>query len=221
VGDHVVDLAGDALAPETRAATSQRRQGPRRVLFVMSGRMFGWWFGSLIFNYPAYVKALDEFARILRALREPVQVVLKSHPVSDLHELYDKMVAEHGDIFVEHRKEPMSDAEIAAYDAAVVFSAASAFVAELIRALVPIVYFSGALTDFGRSYFKYQGLEVGGDVPETVTKLNYLLAPDGKAARNSCLQEGESFLNRYIDPTCRSFASVLEEVLQPESSDSV
>jgi hypothetical protein len=115
----------------------------------------------------------------------------------------------------------MSEVEIAAYDAAVVFSAASAFTAELIRAEVPVVYFSGALTEFGKTYFKYQGLEVAGDVQETVAKLEDLLTADGQAARESALAKGVSFLNRYIDPARRSFASVLEEILEPGSNNAV
>ena len=101
-------IAGDALAPATRDPRLQRRDS-RRVLIVMSGRMFGWWFGSLIFDYPAYQKALVDFAEVIRGTREPVHVVLKSHPVSDLHELYDKMVNQHPDVFKQHQKESMSE----------------------------------------------------------------------------------------------------------------
>jgi len=180
---------------------------------MMSGRIFGWWFGSLIFDYKAYTRALVEFASLLRGHSSRVQVVIKSHPVSDLHALYDKVVAEHGDIFIEHRKKPMSDNEIADFDAAISFSAASALIAEIISVRLPLVYFTGALTDFGKKYYKYDGLEIATDVREAVAKLTRLLANEDNQARESVLEMQENFLNNYVDPAQRSFASVLKEVL--------
>lgn len=212
-----VIIAGDALAPSTREPMLQLRN-LRRVLFVMSGRMFGWWFGSLIFDYPAYVKALVDFAEGIRRTPEPLRAVLKSHPVSDLHELYDKMVGQHPDVFEQHRKESMSEDEIAEYDVAVVFGAASAFTAELIKARVPVVYFTGALTDFGKSYHKYDGLEVAGDVPDLIQKLMNLLGDQNAEARRSHLQRDDEFLNRYVDPKRRAFSAVLDEVLSRDGS---
>ncbi|HEY5884264.1 MAG TPA: hypothetical protein VIT88_06220 [Pyrinomonadaceae bacterium] len=211
-----VIIAGDALSPVVHGTASQRNVS-RRVLFVMSGRMFGWWFGSLIFDYPAYTKALVDFAENVRRMVEPLQVVLKSHPVSDLHELYDKMVKTYPDVFVEHRRLPMSEEEIAKYDAGVIFGAASAFIAELIRARVPVVYFTGALTEFGKKYHQYDGLDVAVNVADVVVKLTALLSSDGAEARESTVQRGNIFFDRYVDPKRRSFASVLEEVLQPKN----
>lgn len=210
-----VIIAGDALAPATREPMLQRSNS-RRVLFVMSGRMFGWWFGSLIFDYPAYVKALVDFAEGIRGTSEPLHIVLKSHPVSDLHELYDKMVNQHSDVFEQHRKESMSEDEIAEYDVAVVFGAASAFTAELIRARVPVVYFTGALTEFGKSYHKYDGLEVAADVKSLIQKLMNLLGNQSAETRRSTLQRDEEFFNRYVDPRRRTFSAVLDEVLGPD-----
>jgi hypothetical protein len=206
-------MAGDALAPRTPPTVHVRSSSLRHVLFVMSGRMFGWWFGSLIFDYPAYVKALAECLESLQDSPEHLRVVLKSHPVSDLHELYDKMVGQHGNVLVEHRREPMSDAEIASYDVAVVFGAATAFTAELIRARLPIVYFSGGLTEFGKSYFEYDGLEVADNVDEAIEKLTRVLDSQPESAREEALHKAELFLESYIDPKHRSFPSVLEEVL--------
>ena len=156
-----VIIAGDALAPATRDPRLQRRDS-RRVLIVMSGRMFGWWFGSLIFDYPAYQKALVDFAEVIRGTREPVHVVLKSHPVSDLHELYDKMVNQHPDVFKQHQKESMSEDEIAEYDVAVVFDAASAH-SRVDPGSGSGGHFTGALTE-SEKYHKYDGLEVAADV---------------------------------------------------------
>ena len=211
--DARVIIAGDALTPAGGESRPQRRNS-RRVLFVMSGRMFGWWFGSLIFDYPAYMKALGDFAEGLGRTRLPVQVVLKSHPVSDLHEVYDKMVDQHPDVFVQHRKEPMSDDEIAEFDVAVVFGAASAFIAELIRARVPVVYFTGALTEFGKNYHKFEGLDASDNVADLIQRLTNLLDTDSAEARRKTLQHSDDFFDRYVDPQRRSFAAVLEEVLQ-------
>lgn len=206
-------IAGDALATGTPPTAHVRRSSPGHVLFVMSGRMFGWWFGSLIFDYPAYVEALAKCIESLQDLPEHLRVVLKSHPVSDLHELYDKMVGQHGNVLVEHRREPMSDAEIASYDVALVFGAATAFTAELIRARLPIVYFSGGLTEFGKSYFKYDGLEVADNVDEAIEKLMRVLDSRPESAREDALHKAELFLESYVDPKHRSFPSVLEEVM--------
>ncbi|HKO45933.1 MAG TPA: hypothetical protein VJU84_21835 [Pyrinomonadaceae bacterium] len=212
-----VVIAGDALTP-TAGASKARRHSSRRVLFVMSGRMFGWWFGSLIFDYPAYMKALVDFAEGFHGTPTPVQVVLKSHPVSDLHEVYDKMVDKYPDVFVQHRKEPMSDEEIAEFDVAVVFGAASAFIAELIRARVPVVYFTGALTEFGKNYHKFDGLDVSENVADLIQRLTYLLDADGGEARRVTLQHSDDFFDRYVDPQRRSFVAVLEEVLQTRAT---
>ncbi len=211
--DAKIIFGGDALAQNGRVSTRHAERPARRVLFVMSGRIFGWWFGSLIFDYAAYTRAFSEFARLLGEQKDRVEIVIKSHPVSDLHDLYDQVVAEHDDIFVEHRREPMSDAEIADFDAAVIFSAASALIGEIIRVRLPLVYFTGALTDFGKEYFKYEGLEVAGDVAETVATLRRLLATGNDEARDAALRRQERFLGDYVDPPQRSFAAVLEEVL--------
>ncbi|MDQ5844591.1 MAG: hypothetical protein M3539_04775, partial [Acidobacteriota bacterium] len=202
--------SGDALAPG-RGSASSREDGPKRALFVMSGRMFGWWFGSLLFNYPVFIQALEMCAKLIRALPQPIQIVLKSHPVSDLHELYDGLVARHGDVFVAHRKEPMSEAEIAGFDAGVIFSAATAFTAELIQARVPLVYFSGGLTEFGLDYFDFKGLQQAATSEELVERLNELLVD--AASRQEALSLGEAYLNRYVAAARRSFASVVGEVL--------
>jgi hypothetical protein len=124
------------------------------------------------------------------------------------------MVDERPYVFVQHRKEPMSDDEIAEFDVAVVFGAASAFIAELIRARVPVVYFTGALTEFGKHYHKYEGLDVSDNVAELIQKLTDLLDADGGEARRSTLLHSDNFFDRYVDPKRRSFAAVLEEVLQ-------
>ncbi len=107
----------------------------------------------------------------------------------------------------------MPESIVAEFDAAVIFSAAITFIAEIIRARVPVVYFTGALTELGRSYFEYNGLEVAGNVDELIQKLAYLLGAQAPSARETALRKAELFMEKFIDPAHRSFASVLEEVL--------
>ncbi len=205
--------AGDALvAPKAnRARPSDSQHEPPRILVATSGRMFGWWFGSLIFDYKVFEETLRAFAEKIRQEPQPVSVVIKSHPVSDLHALYDQLVQEEGDVFVEHRKPPISELELSKFDAAVLFSAATTFLAELIRARVPVIYFDGALTSFGKSYFDYQGLTVASNVEDLYASLRPLMHKD-RDVRASVLQEGDLFLARYINPEARSFTSVVEEI---------
>ena len=205
--------AGDALVPPkvARLGTAERKQRPRRILMGMSGRMFGWWFGSLIFDYKVFDETLRAFAAKIRQESEPVSIVIKSHPVSDLHELYERLVLEEGDVFVEHRKAPISKEELSKFDVAVLFSAATTFLAELIRASVPVVYFDGALTDFGKNYFDYKGLTLATNLEDLYTRLVPLMNRDDQI-RASVLKQGESFLSRYINPEARPFSSVIEEI---------
>ena len=207
--------AGDALVPPK---TDHRRMAeeapqPRRILLGMSGRMFGWWFGSLIFDYKIFEETLRAFAEKIRQEPEPVSVVIKSHPVSDLHGLYDQLVQTEGDVFVEHRKAPISEDELSKFEAAVLFSAATTFLAELIRARVPVIYFDGALTSFGKRYFDYQGLTLASNVEDLYASLTPLMHRD-REARTSVLKQGDSFLARYINPEARPFTSVVEEILR-------
>lgn len=205
--------AGDALVPPkvARLGTAEGKQRPRRILMGMSGRMFGWWFGSLIFDYKVFDETLRAFAAKIRQESEPVSVVIKSHPVSDLHELYERLVLEEGDVFVEHRKSPISEEELSKFDVAVLFSAATTFLAELIRASVPVVYFDGALTSFGKNYFDYKGLTLATNVEDLYARLVPLMNRDDQI-RASVLKQGESFLSRYINPEARPFSSVIEEI---------
>ncbi len=97
--------SGDVLAQAQGAPVVSKPSGRRRrVLLATSARWHGWWYGSLFIDYLTYSQALIDCARGLRTRGIPVEVVIKSHPVSDLHQLYDALVAQYGDIFVEHRK---------------------------------------------------------------------------------------------------------------------
>ena len=207
--------AGDVLIPPKtdHVRMFERQRQPRRILLGMSGRMFGWWFGSLIFDYKVFEETLRAFAEKIRQAPQPVSVVIKSHPVSDLHALYDQLVQEEGDVFVEHRKPPLSELELSKFDAAVLFSAATTFLAELIRARVPVIYFDGALTSFGKSYFDYQGLTVASNVEDVYASLTPLIHRDCEA-RASVLHQADSFLARYINPEARPFTSVVEEIFR-------
>jgi hypothetical protein len=213
--------AGDVLVipEERRPGISESQQKPPRILVVTSARLFGWWFGSLLFDYKIFVRAFRTLAAMIRKLPNPIEVVIKSHPVSDLHEVYDQMVSEFGDVFVEHRKAPISEGQIAEFDAAVVFSAATTFLAELIKARVPIIYFDGALTSFGKSYCDYQGLVVAEDAAEIVGKISRLIDPQQVAEREFALELGDKFLRRYVDLERRSFKSVIEEILNGDAID--
>jgi hypothetical protein len=211
-----VIIAGDALSAASPRHPARHKLGERaHVLFATSARMFGWWLGSLLFDYRLLMKALEECALRLRKLPVPVKVVIKSHPVSDLHDLYDQLVLKYSDVFVQHRREPMSEDEVAKFDAAVLFSAGTTFLAELIRAQLPVVYFSGGLTEFGKTCFDYRGLTVAEDIEGIISHLTRLLDRGAEAttARRETLRNGETFLERYIDPNRRSFSSVLEEVM--------
>jgi hypothetical protein len=206
--------AGDVLlSSRAPSVISQNKDGPFRVLFVTSARMYGWWFGSLLINYKAYVSALIDCARRMRNLDLDVKVVIKSHPLYDLHPLYDRLVAQYSDVYVENRKEPLPQADLEKYDAAVIFSTTTTFIAEVIRASVPTIYFSGGLTELGHEYVEYAGLLHAETVDQITEYITRLLAPDGTKFRDEVLALGRDFLGRYVPAEGRSLASVLQEVL--------
>ncbi len=212
---------GDVLSLAQDAPVVSRPPAipPQRVLLATSARWHGWWYGSLLLDYRAYGQALAGFAERLRGIGIPVEVVIKSHPVSDLHQLYDDLIERYGDIFVEHRKEPMPESMVAEFDAGVIFSAATTFTAELIRARLPVAYFSGCLTELGRDYFHYKSLLHTESLDTLVDYLKRILT--GEVLRQEAVQSAHNFLRNYVADGNRSFASVLEEVLAGASMRSL
>lgn len=208
-------LAGDvlnAVSGETVVTSGSNVSGTSRVLLVTSGKLYGWWFGSLLFDYPAYRQALSECADLFRAMQPRIEVVIKSHPRWDLHDLYDQVVRENSDIFVEHCRAPLSRKEVEGFDAAVVFSTGTTFIAELIRANVPIVFFSGGQTEFGCEFLDCRELLEAKSPKEVAGYLSCLGDPQESEFRLKTINRGKSLIDRYISAE-RSFDSVVSEIL--------
>jgi hypothetical protein len=210
-----VVIASDTFRKPVRAAARDHvgsARTPRRVLIVLSGRLKGWWFGSLVYDYRAYVEVLRSLAHAMEALGGRQIAVLKSHPVTDLYDLYDGLVRDHRSVFVEHRRTPLPAGDLARFDAAVVVSCASTLVTQLIALGVPVIYFSGGLTDFGREFIDARGLPSASTVDEIMGHLSHLGGPSEDEWRTRVLSQAREFMDRHLAAAPRSLADVLLEL---------
>jgi hypothetical protein len=211
--------AGDVLS-RWRSPRPEPPLRTRKVLLVTSARPYGWWFASLLIDAAAYAAALRACVAGLSGLQPPVRSLIKSHPLYDLYELYDRIAADRRDTVIAHRTEPMPAEEVAEFAAAVVFSTATTFTAELVRAGVPLVFFTGAMTGLGRRAVDHQGLLEAGDPETVVAHVARLMDPANPAFRQETLSRGEVFLRRYVTDGSRGFGWVLNEVLAEPASAS-
>lgn len=211
--------AGDMMMSwRQRSQSPMRHEGSRRILIATSGRITSWWWGSLLFDYPAMVRSFEELARALRDRQCAAQLVIKSHPVSDLHRLYDSLVERFRDIYVLHRCKPnMTESEVAGFDAAVAFSTASTFTVEIIRAGVPLIYYRGGLTELGRTQFYHQHM-LSADTPAELADLIGRLADGDAALRTEALERADRFLSSCLSEDRRPFNSVVQQILPSSAS---
>ena len=181
----------------------------RLALFITSARANGWWYDSLLYDYQ---QLRSGFRRIMETMRgSGIKVLLKSHPVCDLYTFYDEMATEYPDVIVRHQRTPLTNDEICTFHAAVMLGGASTLMAQVIQSGVPLLYFSGGLTDAGRNEFCFRGLRHTQDEQELVDALRQV-ASNGPA-RDSAVRKGTEMLDHYVSPLRRSFASVVDELI--------
>jgi hypothetical protein len=200
---------GSARAAEPDRAT--------RILLITSGHFFfDGWLRSLSLKQREYADSLRTLVQIIGEKLPGVEVIIKSHPLSDEHDMYDRLARQFPSVVTRHWREPLASGQPIDVDAAVVYNCITGLFFAAVDQEIPVVAHWGALTSFGRRLLATTDL-VGSEESKELGGLlaEILNAPDGPTALRA-RSHARMLYNRFLEPPRYALEEAISEVL-PES----
>ena len=147
----------------------------------------------------------------------PVEIVIKSHPLADMHEAYDEIERNFPSV-VKHWREPFGIKEGVQADVVVFYNCVSTLFFSIADQQVPVLAHWGALNPLGHRVLAISEL-MGSD---DSTRLGELIrevfsAPDGIVAREAQTR-ARALFERFVEPSAGNLEQAVEFAFQQEGN---
>jgi hypothetical protein len=191
----------------------------RHVLIFTSFYSSAGWTNSLFTRTTGYRDSLYALIKGLAALEPQVEVTIKSHPLNDYYELYDKLKQDFPDVVKRHWREPLMTLESLPAEVVVFYNCVSTSFFYAVHQDIPIIGHWGALTPIARRVLAVTQLLGGEDSLQVVNMIADMLDNPGGDTYSTALFQAKALRDKFIQPSMGGLNEAITFSLEGRASD--